>query len=90
MSRALLEAMAMRRPVVATRVGAVPEKLAREGAVVEPGDLEGLTHALGAVLRSHAKQGRLAELGYGAATEFGLDHMVNSVAEVYEALGPRG
>jgi colanic acid/amylovoran biosynthesis glycosyltransferase len=45
---AILEAMALETPVVATRLSGIPEVLIPEetGLLVEPGDLDGLTRAL--------------------------------------------
>jgi glycosyltransferase involved in cell wall biosynthesis len=49
---ALLEAMAAGVPVVATRVGGVPEIVVHEESalLIEPGDTEGLTRSLDRVL----------------------------------------
>jgi glycosyltransferase involved in cell wall biosynthesis len=46
MPNVVLEAMALARPVVATRVGGVPEvvKDGVSGFLVEPGDVEGVAH----------------------------------------------
>jgi glycosyltransferase involved in cell wall biosynthesis len=50
----LLEAMALEVPVVSTRVAGVPRLLqdGRNGFLVDAGDLEGLTTALGGLLRN--------------------------------------
>jgi glycosyltransferase involved in cell wall biosynthesis len=52
----LLEAMALEVPVVATRVNGVPRLVqdGRNGFLVEPGDLTGLTMALSGLLRNDA------------------------------------
>ena len=64
---AVLEAMAMRLPVVASRVGRIPEQLGeRAGPLIEPQDPEGLAEAVtrliyGAELRAtSARQGAAA------------------------------
>ncbi len=57
----VLEAMAMQKPVVATRVGGIPEVLSeREGVLVEAGDHEGLARALVTLLEDESLR---AELG---------------------------
>ncbi len=62
----LLEAMAMARPIVATRVGGIPEALTDEhdGLLVEPNRPHLLAHALGRVLHDTtfaARMGRAAQ-----------------------------
>lgn len=49
---AVLEGMARAKPVVATRVGGIPEIVedGRNGVLVEPDDVEGLARAIGALL----------------------------------------
>jgi glycosyltransferase involved in cell wall biosynthesis len=41
------EALALGTPVVGTRVGAVPDLLGADGLVVDPGDIDALSHAMG-------------------------------------------
>jgi glycosyltransferase involved in cell wall biosynthesis len=55
-----LEAMAHGLPVVATRVGGIPDKVVdgETGALVEPGDVAGLALALDALM--HAPERRRA------------------------------
>ncbi len=61
MPNALLEAMAMSRPVVATRVGGVPEAITheREGLLVEPDAPADLAVALGCVVGDEAMAKRM-------------------------------
>lgn len=51
----ILEALASELPVVATRVGGIPETLADNGRYVEPGDVEGLAAALDDLIGSKQK-----------------------------------
>ena len=50
----LLEAMALEVPIVATRVNGVPRLVqdGRNGFLIEPGDMDGLTTALAGLLKN--------------------------------------
>ena len=83
---AVLEAMAAGIPVVASRVGDLPEMLREEsGILVEPGDREGFTRELGRVLEDTDLGRALAERGrrrVGAySLEASLDRFEALVAE---------
>jgi len=83
----LLEAMAARKPVVATRVGSVDKIVIpeRTGLLVEPGDVEGLERAIRRVLDNAALAGRLARNGHAHVTrEFSSGSLAMRYAEVYE------
>jgi len=64
----LLEAMATARPIVATRVGGVPEIVEhdREGLLVAPGRTDELERALDTLLMNPVLRQRLAEAGRAA------------------------
>ncbi len=86
---ALLEAMALERPVVVTPVGGVPEVVedGREGLHVPVGDPEAIALAVDRLLRAP----EAAEtFGRSAAArirrEFGLERMVERHARLYTAL----
>lgn len=68
---AVLEAMAAGVPVVATRVGAIPEAIlqGRGGLLVEPRDTEGLAAALVEVLRDEALRKALGRAARRRAAE---------------------
>lgn len=57
----LLEAMAAGKPVVAARVGGVPEVVTdgRDGLLVEPGDVDGLVEAMGMLVADAGLRGAL-------------------------------
>lgn len=61
----LLEAMATGKPVIATRVGAVPQLLTSDqiGFLVEPGDVDALSAAILRVLEDHELALRLGKNG---------------------------
>lgn len=59
----LLEAMALRRPAVAFKVGGIPAVLdyGKAGMLVEPGDVNGVVSALNSILSSDATRQRICE-----------------------------
>lgn len=88
---ALLEAMAAGLPVIATRVGAVPEVVTDgvEGFLIEPGDVAALADRM---LRLASDADLRKRMGAAARrrveTSYSLDHMAESILAVYrEILG---
>ena len=82
----LLEAMLAGLPVVATRVSAVPEIVApgETGALVDPGDADGVARELTALLRHPARARALGEAGRGRArAEFSVERMTRQTLDVY-------
>jgi glycosyltransferase involved in cell wall biosynthesis len=85
----LLEAMASRRPVVATRVSAIPEIVrdGETGVLCRAGDAVGIADAI----RSLADSGRRNVMGVAGRQrlerEFTVDKMVDSTLAVYERTG---
>ena len=86
-SNTILEAMASRLPIIATRVGGNPELIESglTGVLVRPTDTEALAHAMLAyftersMARRHAKAARRI-----AETRFSLARMVGDYTELYE------
>lgn len=62
---AILEAMAIGLPVVASRIGAIPEQIEHgvTGLLVEPGDASSLHNALGSLTRSPTMRAAFGEAG---------------------------
>ena len=91
--RVIAEAMAMRRPVVATRAGGPTEIIddGRTGFLVPPGDDESLAYRLITLLENPPLAKRIAEAGYTAVRErFSAEAHAGLVQQVYEqALSPR-
>ena len=84
---AILEAMALRRPVVATAVGGVPEMIEHErsGLLVPPHDAPALAEAISRLLIDHPLADTLARTGHDLAlARFSLTAMVEAIVRVYE------
>lgn len=87
--RVLIEAMAMAKPVVATRGGGVPEIVldGTTGILVAPGDAAALGAAVEALLADPARATRLGEAGrQRAMSEFSLTRHLDAVAALYGRL----
>jgi glycosyltransferase involved in cell wall biosynthesis len=86
---ALLEAMMVGRPIVATDVGEVSVALAdgAAGILVPPGDSSALAAALARLLSDPSEARRVAEAaGRRAVTEYALCQMVERYASLYSEL----
>lgn len=84
---AILEAMALRRPVIATGVGGVPEMIdhGRTGLLVPPGDAEALGASIARLLTDHPLADTLARAGHDfVVANFSIEHMVRAVAKIYD------
>jgi glycosyltransferase involved in cell wall biosynthesis len=84
---AILEAMALRRPVVATRVGGVPEMVddGRTGLLVKPHDADALAHAIVRLLTDHPLADMVARAGHDFVhASFSVEHMVRAVSTIYQ------
>ncbi len=83
--RAAIEAMALGRPVVVTRVGELPELVQDgiNGLIAEPGDAVGLAAALGCLLDDPARAGRL---GAAARASVAERFHIRAAIEAYAAL----
>jgi glycosyltransferase involved in cell wall biosynthesis len=82
----LLEAMALGRPAVLTRVGGIPE-IAADGEtahLVEPRDADGLARAIADLLADPARRDRMGEAARRRARQrYGMAQMVTAVEDVY-------
>lgn len=87
----LLEAMALSLPVVASRVGPIPEVVEdqRTGRLVPPGDSAALADALVSLLRNPALAFGMGLAGRARVSErFSLDAMVSQIEALYRELAP--
>jgi glycosyltransferase involved in cell wall biosynthesis len=88
-----LEAMAMKKPVIALKSGGAPEVVehGRSGLLSPPGDLAALSANLLTVLRDPALRVRLGEYGrQRVEARFTADRMAADTARVYESLATCG
>jgi glycosyltransferase involved in cell wall biosynthesis len=83
------EALACRKPVVASAVGGIPEIIedGRSGVLVEPDNPSALARALGRMLGDHALCEGLAAAGYETVRDrFGCARMSAEYGDLYSAL----
>lgn len=89
---AIIEAMAAGRPVVATRVGGIPDAVddGRTGLLVPPGDDEALALALDALVTDERRRHALGAAGREVARErFGERSVMRTLEDAYEGLAAR-
>jgi glycosyltransferase involved in cell wall biosynthesis len=83
----ILEAMARRRPVVASAVGGIPEVITSgvDGLLVPPADPAALARAIVELAQSPERREALGEAGYATVAErFSIDAQVRNVEAVYD------
>ncbi len=88
MGRVLVEAMALGRPVVATRVGGIPAVVAdgETGLLVPPGDPPALGRAVSQLLKDPGLSQRMGEAGRRRAEQFSLAVMESRLLNLYRDL----
>jgi glycosyltransferase involved in cell wall biosynthesis len=81
-----LEAMACGLPLVSTRTGAIPDYLVDgvSGFLVEPRDVDALTHALGRLISDAALRERMGEEGRRRVRAYDWEEAVPLLATLYE------
>jgi glycosyltransferase involved in cell wall biosynthesis len=82
-----VEAMACGAAVVSTPVPAVAEVVGAGAAMFTPGDVDGLTATLRALLADEDRRFELAERGMQAVSQLTWDRTARSTADVYRSLG---
>ena len=94
MGRVLLEAMAMEKPVVASRVGGIPDLVKDNvnGLLITPGDVKGLADALKKLLNDKRLANIMGRDGRkGITDKYSADAMVRSISNIYiECLKRKG
>ena len=86
---ALLEAMAMKKPVVASDVGGIPEMVesGKTGLLIPPGDPDALAEAVIFLLQHPERASEMGEAAYNKVRQdFSLDTLVARTEEIYEHL----
>jgi glycosyltransferase involved in cell wall biosynthesis len=95
MGRVLVMAMALGKPIVATRVGGVAELLGegKAGLLVPPRDADALAQAISTLLLDGSKAQALGEAGRRRAPRYSAEAMLEALAQLYRdvlADGRRG
>jgi glycosyltransferase involved in cell wall biosynthesis len=83
----VLEAMALGRPVVASKVGGIPEMIEDgiSGLLVPPNDSEALAGAIVRLLSDHPYADMIAKRGHDLVHDrFCIELMVNSIEALYD------
>ena len=86
---AILEAMAMKKPVVASRVGGIPDSVleAETGYLVVPGDSVDLSRKISGLLDNSQKAEQMGKAGrYRIEKEFILQVMAQKTERLYKDL----
>ena len=86
---ALLEAMCVGVPVVATRVGGIPEIVehGRTGLLVPPGDVQALSEAVSLLVEDEALGRDMGEEGHSHVVKhFSMEQMVGKTLKVYQGV----
>jgi glycosyltransferase involved in cell wall biosynthesis len=88
MGRVLVEAMALGRPVVATRAGGIPAVVGdgQTGSLVPPNDPPVLARAVSELLKDPGLRQRMGEAGRRRAEQFSLAVMEARLLELYRGL----
>lgn len=88
MGRVILEAAAAGTPVVASRVGGIPEVVrdGETGVLVAPGEPESIARAVLDLLRDDARRRAMGDAARAHAAGFSVQSMVRRLESLYETL----
>lgn len=81
----VIEAMRAGIPVVATRIGGIPDLVVdgESGLLVPPDDAEALANAIGSLLADRAEASRLGDVGRARSSRFSADAVVPQIEAAY-------
>jgi glycosyltransferase involved in cell wall biosynthesis len=82
--RTIWEAMAHSLPVVATRVGSIPQFVDRAAELVPPNDVSSLSSAIRSLIHSPARRKELIRNGRALSSEITLEKQVGKMVEEIE------
>jgi glycosyltransferase involved in cell wall biosynthesis len=87
MGKAVVEAMAMGKPVIASDVGGIPDLVVhgRSGLLVPPANSESLKNAILDLYGNPDKRKEMGEAGKRTAAKYGVDAMVRKIDDLYQA-----
>jgi glycosyltransferase involved in cell wall biosynthesis len=88
MGRVLVEAMATGLPIVASRVGGIPDlvKHGENGLLVPPADEGALERAISDLLSDEARRKRMGETGKRICRPYSIEAMVEKIDDLYSRL----
>ncbi|MEE8300727.1 MAG: glycosyltransferase family 4 protein [Desulfatiglandales bacterium] len=88
MGRVLVEAMAAGRPVVASKVGGIPDLVEhkKNGFLVGPGDVNGTSLAIKRLLIDREMRDEMGRMGRAMAQNFTVEGMVKKIDALYSSL----
>ena len=88
MGRVLVEAMAAGLPIVASRVGGIPDlvKDGKNGLLVPSADATALAKAISALLEDDETRKRMGEVGTKICRQYSIEAMVKKIDDLYTEL----
>ncbi|MCP4681810.1 MAG: glycosyltransferase family 4 protein [Desulfobacterales bacterium] len=87
MGRVLVEAMAAGKPIVASSVGGILDLVehGRNGLLVEPGDVNGLSSAIKELLTDKEMRKEMGKTGRAMASDFSMEKMLEKIDALYSS-----
>jgi glycosyltransferase involved in cell wall biosynthesis len=88
MGRVLVEAMASAKPIVASKVGGIPDlvKHGHNGFLVAPGDVNGLSLAIKRLIEDKQLRLKMGANGRAMARNYGVAEMIKKIDDLYTSL----